>query len=62
MRLSEDEAKTSTLTSLVHDGPSAYSSLVAPPNGNLALLFEAGLKSPHEGIVVRELSVGDFVK
>jgi hypothetical protein len=62
VRLSEDEGKTWTLTSLVHDGPSAYASLVAPPIGNLALLFKAMLKSPYEGIVFRELSVGSFVK
>jgi sialidase-1 len=46
----------------VHDGPSAYSNLVALPNGHLGLLFEGGVKSPYEGIVFRDLSFEDFVK
>jgi hypothetical protein len=51
VRLSEDEGKIWTLTSLV-----------APPIGNLALLSKAVLKSPYEGIVFRELPVWDFVQ
>lgn len=62
VRISRDEGKTWELQSVVYDGPAAYSNLVALPNGNLALLFEAGLKSPYEGIVFRELSFRDFVK
>jgi hypothetical protein len=36
--------------------------LVVLPNGNLACLFEAGVESPYEGIVFKELSFKDFEK
>ncbi len=60
VRISYDQGKTWKLKYVVHEGPSAYSNLVVLPNGNLACLFEAGMKSPYEGIVFRELSFNDF--
>jgi sialidase-1 len=62
VRISYDQGKTWPLKQVVHDGPSAYSNLVVLPNGNLACLFEAGVKSPYEGLVFRELSFRDFAK
>ena len=62
VRISHDEGRTWPLTLVVHDGPAAYSNLVVLPGGNLAILFEAGEKTPYEGIAFRELSFGDFVK
>jgi sialidase-1 len=55
VRISFDDGKTWKENHRVYDGPSAYSNLVMLPDGNLALLFEAGTKSPYEGIVFREL-------
>lgn len=60
VRLSYDRGKTWPSKRVVHSGPSAYSNLVVLPNGNLACLFEAGVKSPYEGIVFKELEFDDF--
>lgn len=60
VRISYDKGKTWVLKNTLHKGPSAYSNLVVLPNGNLACLYEAGLKSPYEGIVFQELSFADF--
>ncbi len=62
VRISEDEGRTWPLSVVVHDGPAAYSNLVVLPGGNLAILFEAGEKTPYEGIAFRELSFGDFTR
>ena len=56
VRISFDQGSSWTLKQVVHPGPSAYSNLVVLPNGNLACLFEAGVESPYEGIVFKELS------
>ncbi len=60
VRISYDEGKSWKLNKLLHAGPSAYSNLVVLPNGNLACYFEAGINSPYEGIVFREISFDDF--
>jgi sialidase-1 len=60
VRISHDEGRTWPFSVVVHDGPAAYSNLVMLPGGNLAILFEAGEKTPYEGIVFRELSFRDF--
>ena len=55
VRLSFDEGKTWQWRQVLHPGPSAYSNLVNLSNGGLACLFEAGEKSPYEGIVFRKV-------
>jgi len=60
VRISYDQGRSWPLKQLIYPGPSAYSNLVLLPNGNLACVFEAGLESPYEGIVFRELSYEDF--
>ncbi len=62
VRISYDQGKSWKLKNVVYEGPSAYSNLVVLPNGNLACLFEAGVASPYEGIVFKELSFKDFEK
>nr|WP_293840419.1 sialidase family protein [uncultured Arsenicibacter sp.] len=60
VRLSYDQGKTWAARQVVYEGPSAYSNLVVTPAGNLACLYEAGQKSPYEGIFFKELPVDGF--
>lgn len=62
VRLSSDHGKTWKQSQVLHAGPSAYSNLVVLPNGNLGCLFEAGAKSPYEGIVFREMLFSGFAE
>jgi sialidase-1 len=50
VRLSEDDGATWPVSRVVHEGPAAYSSLVAMTDGTLGLLFERGERSPYERI------------
>lgn len=47
-----DGAKTWPVKRLIHEGPSAYSSLAADKRGNIYLLFEKGEKKLYESIAV----------
>ncbi|MGA1606806.1 MAG: sialidase family protein [Planctomycetota bacterium] len=53
VRLSQDEGATWTDGVVLHEGPSAYSCLAAHPESGIACLFEAGLTSPYEMILLR---------
>lgn len=50
IRFSYDLGTTWSKNILVYAGPSAYSNLVYMGDGRLGLLYEAGEKSPYEGI------------
>jgi N-acetylneuraminic acid mutarotase len=50
VRLSYDEGATWPVARGVHEGPAAYSTLVALAEGSIGLLFERGDKSPYERI------------
>lgn len=60
VRISYNNGKTWKFSKVLYEGPSAYSNLVALPNGNLACLFEAGVKDAYEGIVFREVSIDEI--
>ncbi len=60
LRLSYDEGSTWAKSKVLHEGPSAYSDVIKLPNGNIACLYEAGLKHPYEGIVFQEISLKDL--
>lgn len=60
VKLSYDKGKTWKRKNVLHEGPAAYSNLVVLPNGNLACFYEAGINSPYEGIVFKELLLSDF--
>jgi sialidase-1 len=60
VRLSFDHGKTWKYSKVLYEGPSAYSSLAVLPNGNLACLYEAGVKNPYEGIVFREIPLSEI--
>jgi sialidase-1 len=57
LRLSYDEGKTWAVTKVLHEGPAAYSDLTLLKSGELGLFFEAGIKSPYEGIVFQKVPV-----
>jgi sialidase-1 len=50
VRLSDDNGATWPIARVIHDGPSAYSSLVVMRDGSIGLLFERGERSPYEKI------------
>jgi sialidase-1 len=52
VRMSEDEGKTWPVSRVLWPGPAAYSCLAVLPDGAIACLFEAGVKSPYERIVL----------
>lgn len=60
MRLSLDEGKSWPASKELHAGPSAYSCLVALPDGAIGCLFECGEKSPYERIVFRKLTLAEL--
>ena len=51
VRLSRDAGKTWPVAKVLHEGPSAYSSLAVLPNSQIACLYEAGAEHPYEKIV-----------
>jgi sialidase-1 len=55
LRTSRDEGVSWTGSKVLHPGPGAYSDLTLLSNGHLGCLFEAGISSPYEGIVYREV-------
>jgi N-acetylneuraminic acid mutarotase len=57
VRLSYDEGTTWPMARVVHEGPSAYSSLVALPDSSVGVLFERGEKSPYERITFARVSL-----
>lgn len=60
VKISYDKGRTWTHNKVLYTGPSAYSNLVVLPNGNLGCLYEAGIKSPYEGIVFDEIDSRNF--
>lgn len=60
VRLSYDQGKTWKVKKVLHEGPAAYSNLVVLPNGDLACLYEAGVRSPYESMVFQEVPFADF--
>ncbi|MEO5822398.1 MAG: sialidase family protein [Vicinamibacteraceae bacterium] len=57
VRLSDDDGATWPVARVVHEGPAAYSSLVALPDGAIGLLFERGDRSPYERITFARLTL-----
>jgi sialidase-1 len=51
VRASFDDGQTWPKARVLHEGPSAYSSLEVLPDGRIACLYEAGLRHPYELIV-----------
>jgi sialidase-1 len=62
LRMSYDEGQSWAESKVLHAGPAAYSDVVKMKNGNIACLYEAGQKSPYEGIVFEIVLLSDFEK
>jgi sialidase-1 len=52
-----DRGETWPVKRLVYEGPSAYSSLAADPEGNIYLLFERGQKKLYESVAVARFNL-----
>jgi sialidase-1 len=57
VRLSADDGRTWAHSRVVHEGPSAYSSLAALRGGAIGCLYECGEKSPYETITLARFGV-----
>jgi sialidase-1 len=57
VRLSYDEGVTWPIARVVHEGPAAYSSLVALQDSSVGLLFERGDRSPYERITFARFTI-----
>ena len=60
LKLSSDFGRTWNSQFVLHKGPSAYSDLTRLNGGGIGCLFEAGINSPYEGIVYKEVKIDDF--
>ena len=60
LKLSSDFGRTWNSQFVLHKGPSAYSDLTSLNGGGIGCLFEAGINSPYEGIVYKEVKIDDF--
>lgn len=56
LRASNDGGKSWKSSRVLYDGPAAYSDLSLLADGWLACLYEAGIKSPYQGIVIHLVS------
>lgn len=61
VRVSEDEGATWPASRVVHDGPAAYSSLVALRDRRIGLLYERGGRGPYERISFARFAI-DWVQ
>ena len=57
VRMSYDEGKSWPVSRLVHEGPSAYSSLAILHDGTIGLLYEGGEEHPYEGITFARFNI-----
>ncbi|MBN1388920.1 MAG: exo-alpha-sialidase [Bacteroidales bacterium] len=62
LRASFDEGITWPASKSLHQGPSAYCDLAVLHNGNIAILYEAGIENPYETIVFAEVSFISMLK
>jgi sialidase-1 len=45
------------ISRVIHEGPAAYSSLVALPDRSIGVLFERGERSPYERITLARFTL-----
>jgi sialidase-1 len=60
LRVSSDGGKTWTKSKILNTGPSAYSDLTRLKSGDIGCLYEAGTKSPYDGIVFQKIKFKDI--
>ncbi|GLR15564.1 sialidase [Portibacter lacus] len=56
-RMSYDEGKSWPFIRTIFPGPSAYSSITKMDDGNMALFYEGGVKSPYENIIFQSIKI-----
>ena len=61
VRASFDEGRSWTVSRLINAQPSAYSCLVALPDGSIGLLYESGPKNPYQAILFSSFTL-DWLK
>jgi len=61
LRLSDNEGASWPFKLILHAGPAAYSDLTLLKGGEIGCLYEAGLKSPYEGIIFQKISVKEII-
>ena len=57
VRVSYDEGKTWPVAKLIHEGPSAYSSLAVTPEGTILCFYERGSDNPYERMTVARFNI-----
>ncbi|MBX6313380.1 MAG: exo-alpha-sialidase [Isosphaeraceae bacterium] len=57
IRASTDEARSWSISRVIHEGPSAYSCLTVLPDRTIGCLYERGHKSPYEKITFARLTL-----
>jgi sialidase-1 len=57
VRVSYDECRTWTVSKLINEGPSAYSSLAVTDNGTILCLYERGASGPYEKITMARFNI-----
>jgi hypothetical protein len=57
LKVSRDQGGSWTLAETVHPGPAAYSDLAQLDRRTVGCLYEAGEKSPYEGIFFRAVAI-----
>jgi sialidase-1 len=60
IKMSTDNGRSWKKSYTVYSGPSAYSDLVMVPGGEVAILYEAGVKKPYEGIAFEVVAPDSF--
>lgn len=60
IKMSTDEGAAWSKTYAVHAGPAAYSDIVMITEDKVAILYEAGISRPYEGIAFKIISLDEF--
>lgn len=60
LKVSSDEGRSWSFSKVLHAGPAAYSDLTRLPGGDIGCLYEAGYKTPYEGIVFRRVPMKEL--
>ena len=61
LKVSKDLGKSWVNSKVLFSGPSAYSDMIVLKGGDIGCLFEAGIKSPYEGIVFQTIDFKDLL-
>lgn len=57
VRVSYDEGKTWPVAKLIHEGPSAHSSLAVTPDGTILCFYERGSENPYQNMTVARFNI-----